>query len=284
MIIIAAHFPESFMKQNLKYIPGPMGDMYYRTNEARITKNVDILFLGSSHAYRGFDTRIFEKHNYKSFNLGSSSQTPHQTNVLLYRYLDQLNPKLVIFEVSPLVMSIDGVESSLDLIKNDKTDIFTFTKLIDYSNSTIFNTAIYGMYKNLFKKENIIYDSIRLNNDLYISGCFVQRDIIYYSPNSIDMQSINMNDKQIEILDFILDKLKKKNIKVILIQTPISNSLYSSYTDMYSFDSIMKSKGKYYNFNTITNLNDSLHFYDEDHLNQNGVEIFDSLLIEVLKL
>ena len=30
-----------------------------RLNEVKNKENLDILFLGSSHAYRGFDTRIF---------------------------------------------------------------------------------------------------------------------------------------------------------------------------------------------------------------------------------
>ncbi|OYT11310.1 MAG: hypothetical protein B6I18_04625 [Bacteroidetes bacterium 4572_112] len=282
MVIIAAHFPESFMKQNLKYIPGPMGDMFYRTNEARITKDVDILFLGSSHAYRGFDTRIFKIKGYKTFNLGSSSQTPLQTNVLLNRYLEQLNPKLVIFEVSPLIMNSDGIESTLDLIKNDKNDIYTFTNLIDFSNASTFNTAIYGFYMDLFKNYKPITDSIRLSNDLYISGGFVQRDMSYYKAEIIDKQAININPIQIDMLDKIIERLKKKDIKLILLQTPITKSLYNSYTDIYKFDSIMNSKAEYYNFNKIVDLNDSIHFYDSDHMNQNGVEVFDKEIMKLL--
>ena len=39
---------------------------------------------------------------------------------------------------------------------------------------------------------------------------------------------------------------------------------------------------EYYNFNEILTLNDSLSFYDYDHLNQNGVELFNKKLIELL--
>ena len=37
------------------------------------------------------------------------------------------------------------------------------------------------------------------------------------------------------------------------------------------------------NTDELISLNDSLHFYDSDHLNQNGVVIFNKKLIEVLK-
>ena len=82
----------------------------------RKIKNVDVLFLGSSHAYRGFDPRIFRKRGYSSFNLGSSAQTPSQTKVWLKRYLKHLNPKIVIYEVYPGTFSSDGIEASLDLV------------------------------------------------------------------------------------------------------------------------------------------------------------------------
>ena len=44
----------------------------------------------------------------------------------------------------------------------------------------------------------------------------------------------------------------------------------------------MQSYGTYYNFNEMISLDDSLHFYDSHHLNQNGVNIFNAKLIDVL--
>ena len=90
--------------------------MLTRLNEVKNIKNIDILFLGSSHTYRGFDTRVFKKNGYNSFNLGSSSQSPIQTLTLTKRYLNQLNPKLIVYEVYPTTFTIDGIESSLDII------------------------------------------------------------------------------------------------------------------------------------------------------------------------
>ncbi|MFN9798593.1 MAG: hypothetical protein ACK54P_01135, partial [Bacteroidota bacterium] len=46
--------------QNILYRRAGHGHSFSRFREADTTKNVDLLFLGSSHAYRGFDTRIFD--------------------------------------------------------------------------------------------------------------------------------------------------------------------------------------------------------------------------------
>ena len=121
-LIIWVHYAPSRFKPNIIYNMGSYGFMYSRLSEIKNYENTNILFLGSSHAYRGFDTRIFLDKGLKSFNLGSSSQTPLQTKVLLKRYLERLNPKLVIYEVYPETFTIDGVESSLDIIANDKND------------------------------------------------------------------------------------------------------------------------------------------------------------------
>lgn len=66
----------NFMAKNVRNCVGCYGHLFSRVRDAEKMKNPDILFLGSSHAYRGFDTRIFSKHGITSFNLGSSAQTP----------------------------------------------------------------------------------------------------------------------------------------------------------------------------------------------------------------
>ena len=116
-----------------KHLPNlvyKVGHNYLRLQEVRQTSNVDLLFLGSSHAYRGFDTRIFRASNYKAFNLGSSSQTPVQTRVLLERYLENLNPKLVVYEVNPIMFYSDGVESTINLVVTDKNDFSSFKMVL----------------------------------------------------------------------------------------------------------------------------------------------------------
>ena len=44
----------------------------------------------------------------------------------------------------------------------------------------------------------------------------------------------------------------------------------------------MQDYSRYYNFNNLISLDDSLHFYDPHHLNQLGVETFNTNLIDLL--
>ena len=73
LLILWGEFMPGMFKKNLNYSLGAYGHMYTRIREAEKVKNIDILFIGSSHAYRGFDTRIAKEYGFESFNLGSSS-------------------------------------------------------------------------------------------------------------------------------------------------------------------------------------------------------------------
>ncbi|MFQ3676285.1 MAG: hypothetical protein SNJ64_07080 [Endomicrobiia bacterium] len=73
LIIIWGNYFPSFLKQNLVYKIGAYGHLFSRLKEVKSTNTIDILFLGSSHTYRGFDSRIFKRYGYETFNLGSSS-------------------------------------------------------------------------------------------------------------------------------------------------------------------------------------------------------------------
>jgi hypothetical protein len=145
-IIVWGETMPGIFKKNLSFFPGGYGHLNSRIKEIPQHPNVDILVLGSSHAYRGFDTRIFEKYGYSMFNLGSSSQTPVQTQVLLHRYLELLSPKLIIYEVNPMLFNSDGIEASLDLLANDEVDRHSAEMALIQNHIKIYNTLVYSWY------------------------------------------------------------------------------------------------------------------------------------------
>ncbi len=273
------------LKPNLNYRICSVGHMYSRIIEVKNTKNIDVLFLGSSHAYRGFDTRIFKSNSLSSFNLGSKAQTPIQTRVLLRRYINDLNPKLVIYEVYPLTLvTIDGVESSLDIISNDKNDFYSFEMALNMKNMKTFNTFLYGFNRDFFNLNASIVEKKIKKEDVYIKGGYVQKKIKKYFVNKVESKKRWFFDKkQLKEFNKINLLLKEKNKKVIFVYAPITSNLYNSYTNNKEFDKLIKSYGKYYNFNELMRLNDTLHFFDSNHLNQKGVELFNQSLIGLLK-
>ncbi|HRG59203.1 MAG TPA: hypothetical protein PK323_09620 [Bacteroidia bacterium] len=283
LICVWGEFMPGIFKKNLNYFrAGSYGGMMSRLEEVKTVKNVDILFLGSSHTYRGFDNRIFKKAGFQTFNLGSSAQSPMQTLLLLNRYLDQLNPKTIIYEVYPNSFTSDGIESSLDIIANDKNDFGSIQMALKQNHIKIYNSLIYGFYRDFFNRNKGEKEKKKNGNDTYINGGFLQKDLSYFKHIKYPNNTWNLNGKQWSYFEKILELIKKKNINLILVQTPITPNLYHSFNNNQAFDLKMKSYGTYYNFNDIVSLDDSLHFYDPHHLNQNGVIIFNEKLIEKL--
>jgi hypothetical protein len=273
------------LKPNVYYEKGSSGHMFSRIQELKKTGDVDILVLGSSHAYRGFDPRIFRNElskDLKFFNLGSSSQTPIQTEVLLTRHLGKLNPGIIIYEVYPNIFLSDGVESSLDIISNDRNDIHSFLMTLKVNNIKTWNTLIVGYIRDLLNIDASFAEPEKKNGDTYIPGGYVQKD----TGSKIDMTFVKVkgefNKEQINAFERCLSMIKEKNIRLILVSAPVTSSLYNSYSNAGEFKKMMSTAKEYYNFNEIMKMDDSLHFYDAHHLNQNGVEKFNRQFISTV--
>ena len=156
------------------------GHLRNRLEDIDNHNNVDILFLGSSHVYRGFDNRIFLKNGFNTFTLGYSGQTPRLAEIFVSRYIGKLNPKLVILEANPKAFGSDGIESMYDLIINSKIDSSIIKSVFSYCNWGLINTLFFHLYKKNIKKDFSIlpytdYERLYLDNNLYVRGGFVEK-------------------------------------------------------------------------------------------------------------
>jgi hypothetical protein len=247
-------------------------------------KNVDILFCGSSHTYRGFDTRIFAAHGLTSFNLGSSGQTHIQTEVLLKRYLNQLSPKLIIYEVNPTIFADKGIESALDIVSNDRNDNESLRMALNLNNVMVYNTLAFAFYKDILGGSGTFVEPRIKGDDTYIDGGFVEKRLTCFKKISYKKTTLKINSQQFEAFKSCLLLISEKNTKLVLVFAPITQSLYASYANKAFFETEMRKYGHYYDGNKMVQLDDSLDFYDAEHLNQKGVALFNEKLIELLDI
>lgn len=264
----------SYMAKNVRNCIGCYGHLNTRVKEVSQFQNVDILVLGSSHAYRGFDPRVFKANGIELFNLGSSSQSPIQSNILLHQYLSQLNPKLVVLEVYAGTLGIDGVESSLDLAANNKIDQHYIRTLKDIRNLQTYNSAIYGLFRELFDLNKNFKEELIQEEDTYVRGGYVETEFRKNPMQNEKLKNWIINETQLKYLKKNIDYLNSQNIPFILVQTPITEKLYNSKKNNEEIDALLSSLGIYKNFQNTLELNDSLDFYDSNHLNQKAVEVF----------
>ncbi len=282
ILILAWGFiaPEKF-RNNLS-LPDNQGYLEDRLKNAKDVKDVDILFLGPSTTYRGFDPRIFEKSGYNVFNFGSSSQTPKQTNLILNNYLDSLNPKLVVYDVYPGVFNADGVEPSLDFIIHNEDLNETYPLLWKNFNIKVVNALIFKGITHLLSL-NIPGSLERIKEDAYIEGGFVERDIKYNGEiNQIFSSNWDLREDQLNEFEKNINILKNQKIPYLLVRVPIPQVRYNSKKNNLYIDSLFSSKGSFINFQDKLKLSDSLDFLDNTHLNQNGVEKINRKFIQYI--
>jgi hypothetical protein len=262
--------------------------MNTRLKEADTTKNIDVLFLGSSHTYRGFDGRIFKDAGLRTFNLGSSNQTPLQTELLLQQYLGRFEPKLVIYEVFPDNFEMDGVESAVDVISNTQYYVYAAWYALAVNHVMVYNTCVYGALRKLFYNDLQFKEDSCVGLDTYVSGGFVERKI--EGPRQMETppeQTLNwkMRAKQLDAFDRSLSYLKERGVQVLLVQAPVAKDFYGLYANYPYTDSLFATKGTYVNFNYIDSLqySDAEDFYDAHHLSATGVKKFNKSLLDYLK-
>lgn len=255
--------------------------------EADTTHYIDVLVTGSSHAYRGFDPRIFAQHGLRLFNLGSSSQTPIQTEYLIERYLEQFDPQMVIMEVYPKTFVNDGIESSIDIIPKVAADLDLVAMTSRINKPEVYNLVAYNYFNQLVGSEHGETESIIKKKDTYVAGGYVEKELSTFQyVSDYTSAPINMKSQQLMAFERVVSLLKSKGIRVILVQAPVTQPWYESFENMPEItDYFQGIEGtEYYDFNTLMQLDDKLHFYDHHHLNQDGVELFNEKLIEVVEL
>lgn len=276
--------------RNAGYRVASQGFLQLRLKELPSYGKVDVLFLGSSHAYRGFDTRIFDKAGIRAFNLGSSSQTPIQTELLLKRYLDMLQPALVVYEVYPGGLQSDGVESAVDLIASDRVDLETVKMAFLLGHMKVYNTLIYALSRDLLPIRYRFKNETGRGDDDYVSGGFIEKGTTYFDPPvEYPQKEWLLREDQLRVFEKILHDLKARGIEVLLVMAPVTPEYYQSYTNNEQVSGYLENLcghkalcRAYYNFNQVPGWDSRLHFYDNHHLNQAGVVAFNGKLVHIL--
>lgn len=290
-VVVWTHLvPVNFLKKNAHYPIGAKGFMNSRIKEVDTVKNVDVLFLGSSHAFRGFDPRIFKEKNLVAFNLGSPSQTPIQTRYLVERYLEQLNPRLVIYEVYPATFQNDGVESSLDLIANTSLDKGAVEMAFEVNHIKTYNALIYDGFRELLNLNADFKEPASRKDDRYVAGGFVESTLTNNMAPLTDevaarweVDRWEIKDQQWEAFSEVLALLEERETTCWLVQTPVTQPAYELYKNNRFIDSLFQTCGPYYNLNGMLNMDDERDFIDYHHLSQRGVVKTNTALYDLMK-
>ena len=146
--------------------------------------NLDYIFLGSSHCYKGFDPAIFEKHNIKTYNLGNSSQSPLNSYFLLKKYMDYSDK--FILEVYPVTFASSGYEAFKDIYVASN-DYWLLTQMAFSINDA---QAIQSLAFKPFVKAALKNKS--LNDSFFYKGYAFTEDSVNKKSLKYDTLSLNI--------------------------------------------------------------------------------------------
>jgi hypothetical protein len=283
LLWIWGRFLPQGLRPNLVYPRGGIGHQYTRLSEAGSWGSAEVLVFGSSHAYRGFDPRIFQQEGLSLFNLGSSSQTPYQTLRLVQNYTEQFHPQWVILEVYPEIFASDGVESALDFLANDDLDGSLLLHSLKLGSLKVAMSALFAGMEQALNRRIPLEEPREKWGDLYVSGGYVERLEGGYQSQGWTVKPLTILPFQWEAFEEILAWLKKNNYPFLLVRAPVSPSWEAQQSGWEALEEQLRSLGPYWSGQEAFEWRDSVHFYDEHHLNQAGVEVFNQLLLERLK-
>ncbi|MDQ7063818.1 MAG: hypothetical protein Q9P90_06185 [candidate division KSB1 bacterium] len=266
---------------------GGFGFTLPRIREAETWGEVDILFLGSSHTYRSFDPRIFAEYGYRSFNLGTTGQTPINSYYVLKRYFPKLRPRLVILDIYRNLYDRDGLESFYDLSKNAPFSWEMVAMALALRTPHALNAAL----DNFFLTQTGRLERAQqqpFEDEVYVPGGYVETHKVYTKSPNPKPRRIELQEFQLDYLRRIIDYVYARGSRIVLVSQPepleILRAVVNYDEIAATFAALAEEKGvRYFDFNFKLPVQTHVHFSDADHLNPAGVRLYNTALIDTLQ-
>jgi hypothetical protein len=234
----------------------------------------DAIVLGSSHAYRGYDPRIFELAGIAMFNAGTSAQNAKGSLVLYNEYLKNRSDFFILDIYDP-VFELEGTESNMRLIQNVPT-----------------NEAALALVRQEFKMYTLNALAVRIasvkpmdeapNND-YVKNGFCEKKGILYAVEPLNDSVFDANEEMFIAFEKMVKQMQADGKRIILCSHPLpaSPGLRKYHEKFLSvFNPLVQRLGlQYIDLTYHTEGFGINEFADLSHLNQQGVELYNRLLL-----
>lgn len=256
------------------------GTIHRAALEYEKDKPFDIAVFGSSHAYRGYDPRIFqEKMGKKLFNFGSSAQSIPNSYIYINNETQKAKYDLVILDLLVTIFENRDLESSIILTRNVSDDKIAMDILKEEKDIRLLNI---NLARHLIMNDDFYY-----KNPDYISHGFVSKTDSMKTPDKMrDYKAFDPSPRAVERFKDILEYCRQNDVPLVLVNQPRpketnvqKNNEFIEFVqeanEVYDFP--------FYDYSMEHNLPTGSNFYDLGHMNQSGVENFNARLIVDLK-
>lgn len=270
-------------------------DSFYELED----NTVDVLVIGSSHAYQGINTAVlWEEYGYSVFDLCGAAQQIWNTYYYLEEALKTQTPKVILFDTYYIHASVDYGETSY-AIKNTYGLKWSETKKnaidVSFDKETAGNQYFYSIlqyhtrYSDLSKTDFYPYQD---NKAMYENHkgfyCYFRNEPV----KERDLTGVDYYNPMTEKVEYyyrkIFDLAKEKNIPIIPMAIPFNAENYhqgffrlAEYIAEYDYNM------PFFNFlteyKTALGLDYTQDFADAQHLNHKGNTKLSRFLGDYLK-
>lgn len=268
--------------------PGGPGYSLARFREAAGRGPADVLMMGSSHAFYGFDPRYFERRGLSAFCLGSLSQTPMNSYYLFQDYAPRLQPKILVYSAYFVLFERDGLESFYDLVVNAPLTHGLFRMAL----ATRQIPALNAFFSELFGRMTSPYESRAQRDEpgfQYIPGGYVETDRTYSGGVRGGLQAVQLSPKQLLYFRRLLEDVRARGIRAVVVAVPITREYLERFPDHAKLSEQIRqaaeASGALYLDYQERDLGLDSHndFQDAVHLNRRGVRVLNESLLRDLE-
>jgi hypothetical protein len=267
--------------------PGNRGFSLARFREADASGSVDVLFVGSSHAYMSFDPRAYRAAGLRAFNLGSSGQSPFNSYFLLKRYLPRMRPHVVVFEGYFRVFEGDGLEGFYDAVHNATPSKEILEMALVSRNPNAITAAIAQWFvqarKPLALRRQQTFPWIR-----YIEGGYCEMLAEAGERPYVRRGAVRLSEKQKRWFRRALRLAIAAGARPVVVVQPNAKGFTASLEGYREanrqIEEIAREEGAaFVDFEDALDLSDAVDFVDSTHLSASGSRKLNAALLDVLR-
>lgn len=275
-------------------------------------EQIDVLFLGASHVYRGIDPEYIDQSlGVRSYNAGSSNQRPEDSYYLLKEILNETEVKTIVYDINYVMFQQHLNDPTirthilLDYFKPSMNKVLYAEDVLKnpiYSNTVVSNVI---RYKEGWKmpRQMLVNLSMHLTDNRYktLDYSYAEREtekyagrgFVYSYPimdselaDSVPWEEETISWRQVEYLDRIVSLCEERGVALQFISIPVYENYLRQeprYQEIYEFFQKKADEAgiTYVDFNLDENCTvktEKQYYQDASHLNGKGAGEFSRYL------
>ena len=247
--------------------------------------SIDVVFVGSSHAYRGFSPmEAWNRQGFTSYTLATQEQSIPVSYYLMKEAIRTQHPKVIVLEVYGAKFKADytttpRVHAAIDGIPINRTKLEIFGKLLPRSMNM--SEILEFVFPIIYYHDR--WDSLEEKDFHPLNSCLRGFLVSYKTqaqeePGEVPTEEEKIYEGAMEYLEKIVSLCRENNVELLLCQTPSGD--YSSYGIVRRKVNTVKKRAQELGvpFVDFEQLRDELHldyatdFRDHTHLSMYGAE------------